>query len=101
MESMESNTIGSIIHYVFEHGLKDFENAFMQPAMLNSVLNRLDELLDLAVEENYNKSITTQGENLILIKSAKRSITKLLNKEINELKDLGQKRFLLRVWKLK
>ncbi len=95
-ESMESNTIGSIIHYVFEHGLKEFENAFMQPAMLNSVLNRLDELLDLAVEENYNKSITTQGENLILIKSAKRSITKLLNKEINELKRPGAEKILIK-----
>jgi RecB family exonuclease len=90
-ESMESNTIGSIVHFVFEEGLKEVENEILKEHHLKKILNRLDELLEEATKEHYNFSLAKKGENLILIESARSTIKKLVKKEIEELeKDDGE-----------
>ena len=85
-ESMESNTIGSIVHFVFEEGLKSEINKTLKPHHLDSILENLDSLLEDATTKHYNTSIAKTGENLILIESARSTISKLLKKEINEMK---------------
>jgi uncharacterized protein YbcI len=85
-ESMESNTIGSIVHFVFEEGLKKEIDSILNPEHLNSILDNLDELLEKATTKYYNTSIAKKGENLLLIESARSTIKKLINKELNEMK---------------
>jgi uncharacterized protein YkvS len=85
-ESMESNTIGSIVHFVFEEGLKDAIDEIIKPHHLNSILKNLDELLEAATRKHYNTSITKKGENLLLIESARSTIKKLVKKELEEIK---------------
>jgi ATP-dependent helicase/nuclease subunit B len=84
-ESMESNTIGSIVHFVFEEGLKEFENEILKEHHLKKILTRLDELLEAATVKYYNSNLAKKGENLILIEAARSTITKLVNKEAAEL----------------
>ena len=95
-ESMESNTIGSIVHFVFEEGLKDSLNKVLKPEHLNSVLENLDDLLEHATAKYYNASIVKKGENLLLIESARSTIKKLIRKEVNELRAPNAEEIIIR-----
>ena len=86
-ESMAANTLGSIVHLVFEMGLEDAKNMILDKTHLLDIYSRLDELLELATNKYYNKGLSEKGENLLLIRSARSTIIKLLNKEIAELKE--------------
>ena len=95
-ESMESNTIGSIVHFVFEEGLKDALNKVLKVEHLDAILKNLNELLDHATEKYYNANIVKKGENLLLIESAKSTIKKLIRKEISELKGSDAEKIVIR-----
>lgn len=84
-ESMQSSTIGSIVHQVFEEGLYAALNTTLQKHHIESILNNLNELLDNAVKEHYKSGISNLGENFLLLRSAKTTIQKLLKKELEEL----------------
>ncbi|MBM71273.1 MAG: hypothetical protein CL847_00620 [Crocinitomicaceae bacterium] len=86
-ESMESNTIGSIVHYVFEEGLKEQVDKILKPHHLDAILENLDQLLEAATTKYYNTSIAKKGENLLLIESARSTIKKLINKELKEMNE--------------
>lgn len=84
-ESIEASTLGSIIHGVLENGTREFLNQKLTPENLRSILKRMTELLNAAIEKEYNVSQVQKGENLLIINSAKQTIKKLLEKEIKEL----------------
>lgn len=86
-ESMAASTLGSIVHFVFEEGLKGAKNMVLDEKHLLDIYSRLDERLEIATNMYYNQGLSEQGENLLLIRSARSTIIKLLNKEIAELKE--------------
>jgi len=86
-ESMAASTLGSIVHLVFEEGLEDAKNMILDKKHLLDIYSKLDERLEKATTKYYNKGLSEQGENLLLIRSARSTIIKLLNKEIAELKE--------------
>lgn len=85
-ESIESSTLGSIVHHVFEHGLDDALHQTLQPHHLKSILENVDDFLNKAVEHCYKHGVADSGENLLLIRSAKSTIKKIVNQELLELK---------------
>ena len=85
-ESIESNTLGSIIHDVIENGTKPYLGKLLHSDNLKAVLERMEELLDAAIDANYNQSQVKKGENVLIIDAARLTIKKLLKKEIEELK---------------
>jgi ATP-dependent helicase/nuclease subunit B len=84
-ENIDSSTLGSIVHHVFEHGLADALKQTLQPHHIKSILQNLDNFLDNAVEYYYKHGVSDSGENLLLIRSAKSTIKKMLNQELLEL----------------
>ena len=84
-ENMQSNTIGSIVHFVFEEGFKGLKNIVQTPQHFNAVLKNLDSLLMQATKKYYNYNIAKKGENLLLIESARSTIQKLLKVEKEEI----------------
>ena len=87
-ESLESSTLGSIVHHVFEHGLTEALHQTLQPHHIKSILKNLDKYLDNAVEYCYKYGVSDKGENLLLIRSAKSTIKKILNQELVELNQI-------------
>ena len=84
-ERLESSTLGSIVHHVFEHGLNKALKQTLQPHHIKSILKNLDTFLDNAVDHCYKHGVSDSGENLLLIRSAKSTIKKILNQELLEL----------------
>ena len=95
-ESMESNTIGSIVHFVFEKGLEDVVGSKLTTAHLDSILKNLDVLLERATEKYYNTNMVKKGENLLLLESARSTIQKLIRKEISELNSAASEEIILK-----
>lgn len=95
-ENMESNTIGSIVHFVFEKGLKDVIGSKLTTEHLDSILKNLDVLLERATEKYYNTNMVKNGENLLLLESARSTIQKLIRKEISELNSAASEEIILK-----
>ena len=86
-ESIEANTLGSIIHQVIEEGTEPYLNRILTVADLKAVLSRMKELLDAAIKKNYNPNQVQKGENVLIIDTARLTIRKLLEQEIKEIDD--------------
>jgi hypothetical protein len=83
--SMEASTLGSIVHWVMEHGLKEAEGHVLQPHHLENVRLSVQELLEQALEEEYNASLVQRGENVLQLEIARSTILKFLRQETQEL----------------
>ncbi|MGY8901356.1 MAG: PD-(D/E)XK nuclease family protein [Flavobacteriales bacterium] len=89
-ESIQSNTLGSIVHKVFEEGLKKTAlNVTLNESHLKDILSQVDELLADAIAEEYKYGPSDRGENFLLIRSARSTIKKILQREISELNKDG------------
>ena len=89
-ESIQSNTLGSIVHKVFEEGLKKTAlNITLKASHLTEILSQVNELLADAIAEEYKYGPSDRGENFLLIRSAKSTIEKILKREISELNNDG------------
>jgi RecB family exonuclease len=84
-ESIKSNTLGSIVHKVFEVGLEDALNITLQEHHLKDILSKVDELLSDAITQEYKYGPSDRGENFLLIRSARSTIKKILKRELYEL----------------
>lgn len=84
-ESIESNTLGSIIHEVIEKGTEPFLNQILRADDLRTVLKGMKQLLDDAIAENYNETQVESGENVLIIDAARLTIRKLIEQEIKEI----------------
>ena len=84
-ESIKSNTLGSIVHKVFEDGLEDALNITLQEHHLKDILSKVDELLSDAITQEYKYGPSDRGENFLLIRSARSTIKKILKRELYEL----------------
>tara|TARA_B100000767_G_scaffold136647_1_gene129419 strand:+ start:1425 stop:4205 length:2781 start_codon:yes stop_codon:yes gene_type:complete len=89
-ESIQSNTLGSIVHKVFEEGLKKTAlNITLKASHLKEILSQVNELLADAIAEEYKYGPSDRGENFLLIRSARSTIKKILTREISELNNDG------------
>ena len=85
--AMEASTLGSVVHWVMEHGLADAEGQLLEIHHLEHVHSALDELLEQALESEYNAALVKRGENVLQLEIARSTLTKLVRQEIRELKE--------------
>ena len=61
--AMEASTLGSVVHWVMEHGLSEAEGHMLEIHHLDKVHAALDDLLAQALETVYNASLS-KGEKM-------------------------------------
>ena len=83
--SMEASTLGSVVHYVMEQGLKGVQGRFLEITDLDQIKSSLNGLLQEAVQEVYNADLVQQGENVLQLEIARSTLIKFLDKERAEL----------------
>ena len=83
--AMEASTLGSVVHWVMEHGLSDAEGHLLEVHHLDKVHAALDDLLTQALEQVYNASLVKRGENVLQLEIARSTLKKLLRQERQEL----------------
>lgn len=83
--AMEASTLGSVVHWVMEHGLEDVQGHVLQPHHLEKVRVALDDLLEQALESEYNAALVKRGENVLQLEIARTTLLKFLRQETLEL----------------
>ena len=83
--AMEASTLGSVVHWVMEHGLSEAEGHLLEVHHLDKVQAALDDLLTRALEDVYNASLVKRGENVLQLEIARSTLKKLLRQERQEL----------------
>jgi len=83
--AMEASTLGSVVHWVMEHGLEDVQGHVLQPHHLEKVRLALDDLLEQALESEYNAALVKRGENVLQLEIARTTLLKFLRQETKEL----------------
>lgn len=85
--AMEANTLGSVVHWVMEHGLKEAGalGEILTTHHLDHVGKALDDLMRRALEAEYNAELVDRGENVLQLEIARATIRKLLRQERLEL----------------
>ena len=83
--AMEASTLGSVVHWVMEHGLAEAEGHVLQTHHLEKVRKGLDGLLEQALESEYNAALVKRGENVLQLEIARTTLLKLLRQEMREL----------------
>ena len=63
--AMEASTLGSVVHWVMEHGLTEVEGHVLQVHHLENIRLALDGLLEQALESEYNTALVKRGENVL------------------------------------
>ena len=86
-EHIAASTFGSIVHYVFEHGLKDAVGRVVTADDLKRILDRLPELLAAAAASVFNAAFTQSGENFLSLVLAEATVRKLIAQELAEIED--------------
>ena len=82
---MEASTLGSVVHWVMEHGLAEAEGHVLQTHHLDKGAQGLDGLLEQALESEYNAALVKRGENVLQLEIARTTLPKLLRQEMREL----------------
>ncbi len=90
-EAMTSSQFGSVVHQVFEEGLKDAMNRPVTVEDLTGVLEAMGGLLDAAVARYYNPQLMLVGENRIWRKLAEETVRALVKQEVAELQAGAQR----------
>lgn len=85
--AMEASTLGSVVHWVMEHGLTEVEGHVLQVHHLENVRLNLDSLLEQALESEYNAALVKRGENVLQLEIARTTLLKLLRQEMKELSE--------------
>jgi hypothetical protein len=83
--AMEASTLGSVVHWVMEHGLSEAEGHLLEVHHLDKVRTALEDLLTQALENVYNASLVNRGENVLQLEIARSTLKKLLRQERQEL----------------
>ena len=83
--AMEASTLGSVVHWVMEHGLTEVEGHVLQVHHLENIRLALDGLLEEALESEYNTALVKRGENVLQLEIARTTLLKLLRQEMKEL----------------
>lgn len=84
-ESMEDNTLGTIVHYVLEEGLKQEEGKQLNISAIDRLESEMDELIEQGLAKFYNPKLMDSGENYLKRSIVKKYLQKILQRERNEL----------------
>jgi CRISPR/Cas system-associated exonuclease Cas4 (RecB family) len=86
-ETIESNTLGSVIHKVLEDFYKDFEGKNILSIDLENFLNRYEDKTRIAFEDIFHGGDYLSGKNYLIYQVALIFINKFIKTEIKFLKD--------------
>jgi ATP-dependent helicase/nuclease subunit B len=86
-EEMAVSTFGSIVHQVLEDGLRELKDEPLTSQKLKDLRTKVDQLLPLAIKDNFHSGQVDFGENYLQVTMAEATLKKLLSTEINELDD--------------
>lgn len=90
-ETIEANTLGTVVHEVLENFFKPFlhQNIFAED--VQHMKKKVDDEVKLSFERNYSGGDFSKGKNLIILHVAKRFIRNFLKMQLDELKLLKSK----------
>ncbi|MCH2198578.1 MAG: PD-(D/E)XK nuclease family protein [Flavobacteriales bacterium] len=86
-ESMEANTLGTLVHEILERGYEHLKGRVIHASDIEALKPRLDTLLDEAIEKHYSRELTASGLNYLSKSVVRRYVRKLIDNEIASLKD--------------
>lgn len=84
-ESMEDNTLGTIVHFVLEEGLKDEQGKQLTVDTIDQLEQRLEALIDEGLSKHYNPKLMDSGENYLKRSIVRKYLEKILQRERREL----------------
>ncbi len=85
--AMEANTLGSVVHWVMEHGIREAGAVghILTTHHLDHISQALDDLMVRALASEYNADLVERGENVLQLEIARATLAKLLRQERLEL----------------
>ncbi|MDA0729232.1 MAG: PD-(D/E)XK nuclease family protein [Bacteroidetes bacterium] len=85
--AMEANTLGSVVHWVMEHGIREAGAVghILTTHHLDHISQAMDDLMARALAEEYNADLVQRGENVLQLEIARATLAKLLRQERLEL----------------
>ena len=85
-ETIEANTLGTVIHNTLEDLYKPFINSFLSIDGLKDTKDSIETITQKHFKEEYKQGDITKGKNLISYEIAKRYVLNFINSEIKSLK---------------
>jgi ATP-dependent helicase/nuclease subunit B len=85
-ETIESNTLGSVIHESLKYIYKPLKNKMLSIDYLENQLKRLKKTVKLQFELNYKNGQFKTGKNLIILEVAIKYVSEFIKTEIESIK---------------
>lgn len=93
-ETIEANTMGSVIHDVLEELYFPFLNKFLKEENIVEMRGKIDELLNKYFDKHYVKGNILTGKNKLIFEVSRTYIHKFLKQELQLLKQNKQLKIL-------
>ncbi len=90
-ETMEAQTLGSVVHEVLESLYRPFVKKILTPAAIQKMLTRVETVTREQFRKIYPGGNVEEGKNLLLYHVAKRHVINSLKAEKNHLEKLEKK----------
>lgn len=85
-ETIEANTLGSIIHKVLEDLYLPYVGEFLTEKAIQGMLDSFEEMLSIEFKEQYSDDFET-GKNFLFFNAAKKTVSTFLRQEKKLVKD--------------
>ena len=85
-ETIEYNTLGSVIHSALEEFYTPFQGHFLEVEPIQKLIPKIEKTIKKYFKYYYKEGDLNQGKNLIIFEIAKRYINNFLNLEIEDIK---------------
>ena len=85
-ETIESNTLGTVIHESLKHIYAPLKNKMLSIDYLENQLKKIKKTVKLQFELNYNNGQFKTGKNLIILEVAIKYISEFIKTEIESIK---------------
>jgi hypothetical protein len=84
-ESIENNTLGTIIHNVLEELYKPFVNSYLSVDTITNCISMVEEVVVAQFKLIYKEGEINKGYNLLALETTKRSIKNFLKSELSQI----------------
>ena len=86
-ETIEANTLGTVIHNTLEELYTPFINSFLSKEGLKELKDNIESITKKHFKNEYKQGDITKGKNLISFEIAKRYVLNFINSEIHSIKE--------------
>ncbi|PID69707.1 MAG: hypothetical protein CR989_00260 [Flavobacteriales bacterium] len=86
-ETVDSSTLGNIVHQSLEELYSPFIDKFLRVQNIEDMISTADEVVEKWFDEEYKNGNIATGENLLIFNVAKQFVKNFLRSEKNSIKD--------------